>query len=140
MGSHDGKIYRDEVIHFLERLDKHRTVDEVIELFSEEFAYEPMPGFRKSDPSTSQKAALEALPRAKSQRRKVLSVIVESGDQGATYADVEENTGINGCWKRISELRQGGWVSDSGNERFNGHTGSYATVWVATQKALEYAI
>lgn len=88
---------------------------------------------RADDPSTSQRAALDALPRVGSQRRAAYEAIRAAGDRGMTYDEVEEATGISGVWKRISELKQGGWVTVAG-ERLIPATGSHGDVYVATSK------
>lgn len=91
-------------------------------------------GFRGSDPDTSRKGALDVYPRSASYRHQALIAIAKSGDRGMTYEEVEEKTGINSVWKRLSELRDGGWIYEAG-ERVVKSTGSQATIWKMTQKA-----
>lgn len=95
-------------------------------------------GFRVTDPNTSKKAAFDAIPRSGTNRRKALEAVVSSLGAGMTYAEVEEATGINGVWKRLSELKDGGWIVVSGQRRVP-KTGSDADVYVATLKALQWA-
>jgi len=101
----------------------------------------PTPGlfrqFRQMDPSTSRKAAFDSMPRNGTRRREILKVISDS--RGLTYEEAGLATGAPEAWKRISELRQGGWIEPA---MINGETktrktrtGSLATVWVATTKA-----
>jgi hypothetical protein len=113
--------------------------------FREDFDYWPddgqlevseaPPQARSSDPATSHQAALDAWPRAKSQRSKALAAIIFARTIGMTYAEVEIATGINGVWKRLSELKQGGWIKTTGHTRLVPATGSQADVYVATNKA-----
>lgn len=100
----------------------------------------PVPAGRKvrtSDPSTSRKAALEALPRQGGQRHRILAAIVQTGVRGLTYDDVSERLKLRGVSvsTRISELAQGGWIEEHGHRRTS--AGAMATVWVATAKARE---
>lgn len=91
-------------------------------------------GFRGSDPDTSRKGAIDVYPRSGSYRYKALIEIAKSGDQGLTYHQVEEKTGLKSVWKRLSELRDGGWIYEAG-ERLVQTTGSMATIWKITPKA-----
>jgi hypothetical protein len=94
-------------------------------------------GFRSTDPETSRKAAIDAFPRTKSQRLKALLFIARQGDKGATYAQVEAETGIHGIWKRLSELKEGGWI-EVAREAVIPETGSLGSVYVATSKARQH--
>lgn len=97
-------------------------------------------GFRKSDPSTSRKAAMQHYPRSGSQRHKALIYIAAmsvNGRQGATYEDVQNATGINGVWKRLSELSEAGWIEIKG-ERMIEDTGSMGGVYFVTEKGLRW--
>jgi hypothetical protein len=96
-----------------------------------------LPGYRGSDPSTSRRGAFDAYPRSGSKRAKVLAAIIRSGDHGATYDDVLQMTNIEGCWKRISELKQGGWVDVVGQRKVS-WTGSDADVYRATTKTIAW--
>ncbi len=91
-------------------------------------------GFRGSDPDTSRKGALDVYPRSASYRHKALIAVARSGDRGMTYEEVEQKIGINSIWKRLSELRDGGWIYEGG-ERVVKSTGSQATIWKITPKA-----
>lgn len=95
-----------------------------------------LPGFRSDDPETSRKAALDHYPRAKTQRHQALLAVARS-EGGATYADVERITGINGIWKRLSELEQGGWIFPAGT-RLIEETGSEGQVYIVTDKGARY--
>jgi hypothetical protein len=67
---------------------------------------------RRSDPSTSKRAAVEHYPQAGKNRHKVLLVIERLGS--ATSDEVLVESGVAGAWKRISELAQGGWIEACG--------------------------
>lgn len=91
-------------------------------------------GFRDGDLDTSRKGAVDAYPRSGNHRHKILIAIAKSGDQGMTYEEVEETTGIKNAHKRISELSQGDWVQSAG-ERMAKKTGSMSNIWVITNRA-----
>lgn len=91
-----------------------------------------MPGFRRSDPGTSKKGAFDAYPRSGSQRWKALMAVRSTYPRGATYEEVVKATGINGVWKRLSELKQGGWITARGQRRVS--TGSEADIYYLTVK------
>jgi hypothetical protein len=95
-------------------------------------------GARKGDPGTSKQAALDVAPRTGTHREKALRAIFEAGQRGATYAEVMAATGINGVWKRLSELADGKWIKDSGVRRKVVATGSDAIVYVVTDKTLSH--
>jgi hypothetical protein len=99
-----------------------------------EYEEDKLAGFRGSDPDTSRKGALDVYPRASSYRHKALIAIAKSGDKGMTYEEVEHATGINSVWKRLSELRDGGWIYEAGERVVKG-TGSQATIWKLTHRA-----
>jgi hypothetical protein len=61
---------------------------------------------RASDPKTSRVAALRLEPRAGTLRARVLDAVADYGPMSAR--EIEFATQINGAWKRISELVQGG--------------------------------
>lgn len=76
---------------------------------SEPFGVVRAVGARTSDPDTSKLAALQHEPRKGTQRARVLAEIrVCKG--GLTARQVTQLTGIEGAWKRVSELKQGGHV------------------------------
>lgn len=95
-----------------------------------------LPGFRGGDPSTSRKAALDAYPRSGSNRFAALRAVWSLRQHGATYEDVGGVTGINGVWKRLSELKQGGWIESRGTRKVS--TGSEADIYYPTQKTKDY--
>jgi hypothetical protein len=80
---------------------------------------------------TESGAALAQLPKSGTDRRKVLNFIGEQGERGAT--DEELSLGIPlrlyTAAPRRNELRDGGWVVDSGRRRPT-TTGTAAIVWV----------
>lgn len=93
-------------------------------------------GFREGDPDTSRQGAIDAYPRSGSQRWKALMSIAFHRD-GATYANVEDDTGIRGIWKRISELKEAGFIF-SESTRLVPETGSQADVYFLTDKGVKY--
>jgi len=96
-----------------------------------------LPGFRRTDPTTSRKAALDVYPRTGNQRGRALVAIIKS-PSGATYAEVQAETSVNGIWKRISELKQNGWIEARGR-RVVPETGSEADVYFPTERAIRWA-
>lgn len=72
---------------------------------SEPFEVVRAQGARSSDPDTSALAALKQQPRSGSQRARILDAVLIHG--AMTAREIGEVTGINGAWKRISELVQG---------------------------------
>ena len=89
--------------------------------------------FRETDPSTSKRASFDHLPRAGSQRKMALNAFLHAYPGGLTQSEVERRTNIQGVWKRISELHQGGWIINSGLRM--GPNGSDQQVYIATEKA-----
>jgi hypothetical protein len=67
---------------------------------------------RRSDPSTSQRAAAEHYPKAGKNRHRVLLAIEKLGS--ATNDEVLVESSVPGAWKRVSELLQGGWIEVCG--------------------------
>lgn len=146
----DERIHKQVVLEWLNQMARDypkMALEGVVGCFQEEFDYwpdeadddrsAPSPGFRRTDPDTSRQAALDAYPRASTHRRYALNAIIRSGATGMTYYDVEKDTGINGVWKRLSELKQGGFIKHDGDRvRVVPKTGSNAEVYVATKKAL----
>lgn len=92
---------------------------------------------RRTDPSTSHRAALDNAPRSGTQRARVLTYITAQGEQGATDFEVSKKTGIQRhvVAKRRGELEELGWVEGIQEERPT-DTGSMAKVHRATQKAV----
>jgi hypothetical protein len=76
----------------------------------DEFEVVRATGARRSDPETSKLAALQNEPRRGSQRAAVLDAIRDAGPAGLTAREAAWATGIEGAWKRVSELRQGGHI------------------------------
>jgi len=92
-----------------------------------------LPGFRGTDPDTSRKGAFDAYPRTGSDRLCALDVVwVCREDGGATYEDVVQATGNKGAWKRLSELKQGGWIIAEGARKVS--SGSQASIYYPTMK------
>jgi hypothetical protein len=93
-----------------------------------------LPGFRSSDPDTSRQGAFDAYPRSGTHRLRALDVVWRRrAFGGATYEDVETATSIKGVWKRLSELKQGGWVRVEGTRKVS--TGSQADIYYPTLKS-----
>lgn len=65
---------------------------------------------RNSDPATAKLVALQNEPKRESQRGRALAAIRGAGMHGLTAHEVERETGIDGIWRRISELKQGGHI------------------------------
>lgn len=91
---------------------------------------------RTDAPPTQEEAAYTVMPRTGTQRMTVLERIVEAGERGQTDDEVADATGIyrSSVTPRRLELREGGWIDDSGTQRQTGHGGN-GIVWVATEKA-----
>lgn len=77
---------------------------------SEAFEVVRAVGARTADPDTSKLAALRQAPRSESQRGRILAALRDYGEM--TSRQIEEHTGINGAWKRVSELKQGGHIRE----------------------------
>jgi hypothetical protein len=77
-------------------------------------------GSRATDPSTSDKAYLKVKPKLGTARDRVLRAIEGRAGYGATAKELTTLTGINGAWKRVSELKQGGHIFELGTERDGG--------------------
>lgn len=89
--------------------------------------------FRETDPSTSKKASFAHEPRAKSNRALALRAICQRAPLGSTFMEAAELSGIKE-WeitKRISELKQGGWILAVGEQ--NGRS-----VYYPTEKAMDW--
>lgn len=100
-----------------------------------------IPGARNTDPVTSHAGAEDVKVRAGSQRAKMLNAfayLVEATDEEA----MERAPGISlrSCWwKRASELRQGGYIEDTGETRI-GSQGSARMVSRITSKGIAAAV
>lgn len=100
-----------------------------------ESADNQLPGFRGSDPKTSRQAAIDKYPTSGSDRAKALDVIWENRENGTTADDVEKATGINGIWKRVSELKKHGFIYAEGTRKVS--SGSQASVYYPTLKTFK---
>lgn len=72
-----------------------------------------VPASHNGDPATAHRAALEAWPRAKTQRRRVLEAFAERVTPGLTADEVARRVGwpdVYTARRRISELKLGGWL------------------------------
>ena len=87
---------------------------------------------RASDPATSHAAARDALPNAKTNRARALSLLRQFPD-GLTDFELADLTGVQqtSIGKRRGELRDAGLVYDTGTRRPS-PSGSQAVVWAAT--------
>ena len=86
---------------------------------------------------TETAAALAVIPRSGTQRRKVLEALAASAD-GLTDDELAERTGLflySAAPRRV-ELRDGGWVLDSGRRRPTGRDAA-AVVWVVSAAGRE---
>jgi len=98
-------------------------------------------GVHRNDPLTSKAAALANFPRSGSQRRRVLRVIYAAGAAGLTAEEAADRTGMpsaasgNSAAKRMSELKQGGWIESSGRTRRT-RMGEQAQVMIVSDKLL----
>ena len=80
---------------------------------------------------TSVHAAERIRPRAGTKRAVVLEAIERAGGDGATIDEIAQATGFltQTVCGRIAELRQDGWIQDSGRRRQTRH-GANAIVWI----------
>ena len=90
---------------------------------------------RSTDPATSHRGAVDVVPRANSQRRRLLAVYWRTHEP---LLDIEAasmaSLGRRSCyWKRVSELVDGGFLHVVG-ERLDPGTGSMARECAITQK------
>jgi hypothetical protein len=143
----DERVHKQVILDWLNQMARDypkMDPDGIAGCFQEEFDYWPeeaeedrAPGYRGSDPETSRQGAFDAWPRVGTQRSDALNAIIRAGRRGLCYAEVEQQTGINGVWKRISELKQGHWIVPCGLTRDVPETGSRAEVYIATTKAID---
>lgn len=94
-------------------------------------SYEQLPLARSTDPDTSH-AAARRLTRADSMRAKLLRTYCQHG--GLTAEEASEFAGYgpaDGAWKRVSDLRNLGYLCDSGLRRV-GTSGRQQVVLQAT--------
>lgn len=108
--------------------------------------YEPLPdpsrntvgafhGAASDAPETEREAAKLAFPRTGSDRLRVLVLLLDRGDRGATDEEIAEELGLRlyTAAPRRNELKRDGWVEASGDKRPT-TTGTPATVWVVTAR------
>jgi len=92
------------------------------------------PVARASDPSTSWQAARDAAANAGNNRARVLRALLDVWPQGLTDYELAALVGLqqNSAGKRRGELRDAGFVEDTG-ERRPAPSGSLAIVWRAVR-------
>ena len=83
---------------------------------------------RNTDPATSHIAAraMVVSGRANSLRRIAFDYIKDH--EGCVAGEVGRDTGINGIWKRISDLKRDGYIRYGSPRMFNGE--SQSTLWL----------
>ena len=74
-----------------------------------------LPLFRVTDPETSREAANKVQPRRGSQAMQILALYDNIG--GLTDEQAVEISGLVGGWKRCSDLRRLGFITDTGDRR-----------------------
>ena len=94
-----------------------------------------LPGFRSNDPKTSRNAAIDKYPTTGSDREKALDVIWENRENGTTADEVRIATGIDGIWKRVSELKKHGFIYAKGTRKVT--SGSRASIFYPTLKTFK---
>lgn len=94
----------------------------------------PMTG--RNHPETSYEAAEKASDAAASLRRRVFAFISCCGEEGATAHEVHEYFQLdkNSTSPRITELKQAGFIIDSGRRRASENCGR-SIVWVDSNVA-----
>lgn len=98
----------------------------------ESYEIDPWPRARQSDPATSHQAARDATPNAGTHRARALAALRAAGPRGLTDFELADRLGLQqtSAGKRRGELRDQGWVVDSGQKR-PAPSGSSAIVWKA---------
>lgn len=96
-----------------------------------------VPAARTADPVTSNEGIRDVLPRAGSQQAKLL-LAYANRPMGLTADEAGQSSGLSenprcGYWKRISELRRDGLISDTHRTR-PGLAGSVQSVLAITAK------
>lgn len=99
-------------------------------------------------PATSKEAAAAAWPRANTQRRRAVELLLATDPRGMTGDELDAELGGYNGRRRLSELKAGGWVEplrvrvatrDVGTEfaplRRKTRNGAYAEVYVLTAAA-----
>lgn len=93
----------------------------------EQASFDLVPGrVRRGDLPTSRAGARAVAPRAGSQKALLLDAYAEAGARGLTdeEAAAAAHLPLRSCWwKRCGELRQGGFITPTGDERL-GEAGS----------------
>ena len=73
---------------------------------------------RRTDPPTSEAGAKVVLLRAGTQRHRLLTAYADGSELTADEAMRKSGVSERSCyWKRISELREGGFIETTGEER-----------------------
>lgn len=90
------------------------------------------PFARDNDPVTSH-AAVPKRDRLRLHRSRALAAFRWAGSMGLTADQCEQITGINGVWRRVSELLALGLLEDAGRTRRTRH-GKQARVLVITPR------
>ena len=99
--------------------------------------FDHIPAVRFNDPDTSHKAADDINVRVGTQRYKILSAFGFGGAMTADEAQEASGVPVRSCyWKRVSELRSIGLISDTGVRRM-GSSGSDQIVSIITAKGRE---
>lgn len=96
------------------------------------------PKVREDARPTSREAAAKVAPGVTTQRGRVLRVLVDAADQGATDEQISERLGmaLNTVRPRRLELVEQGYVIDSGDTAPTA-SGSSAVLWIATLEAMQ---
>lgn len=91
--------------------------------------------FHKNAGDTERAAALAVYPKTGTLRWKALQAFATAGPRGLTDVELSEKVGsyLYSIAPRRVELRDGGWVEDSGARRDTPHKVG-ATVWRITEK------
>lgn len=103
----------------------------------------PRSGARATDPVTSKESAKEVQVRAGSYRAQILAVYITA--QGIALTDVQASRLAKmpdrSCWwKRCSELRQGGYIEDTGEVFHDPETDKDVMLCRATEKGFSARI
>jgi len=90
---------------------------------------------RNTDPRTSRDAARDALPEMGSHRRRLLIWFAAAGDAGLTADEAAERADLLhvGYWKRVSDLKNNGFIRPTGKKR-KGRKGSAQQVYAVTHR------
>lgn len=88
-------------------------------------------GARTSDPDTSKRAAKRHVGKSGTQRHSIYMAIENAGERGMTSDEAVRATGIEGGWKRISELHDWGFIAVAG-ERTALRSDNMVQVYVST--------